>query len=114
MPRRDAAPPSPTSAARPFASREFTHVTANGATRTCTLTFDAPHPDGSDWAVRICATAEDSEFAFERLAYGVDALQAMRLAMTMARARLEATSAFKEGRLYFLDRQLGLGWDPSP
>jgi len=95
-----------------FVSRELTHVSSDGTKSVCRLTFDAPHAHGQDWAVRMHVASDNGEIAFDRLAYGVDGLQAMRSAMVMARARLEATSTFQEGRLYFLDPQGGLGWDP--
>ncbi len=83
-------------------TRRFEIVSQDGGTTSeCTLRlFDSrPCESGRDWQVCFTITGIEPRFAAPCQIYGIDALQALFGALTVARAVLESSLPYVEGRL---------------
>jgi hypothetical protein len=98
--------------------RAFT-VDGGAAPQTaCVLTLHEPVATRRSWSVKVQVVGAEPDMAFTATVHGADGLQALLLAIRVTRAKLESCAAFREGRLYFIAPDFGLGLDewggPAP
>lgn len=66
-------------------------------------------------SVRVRIEGIGARIASDRRIYGEDSMQALMLGIGYARTLLESDEAFAAGRLFWIERDVGLGLDvPSP
>jgi hypothetical protein len=73
----------------------------NSKSSEVVIEFEYPKPHGGDYGCRV--RIKGHNFNIDRVIYGVDSLQAMTLAIKLARSIITDSNAYKEGRLYWLE-----------
>ena len=86
-------------------SRTLTLVSPEGE-QEVVIDISTPEPSGDDFTCTVSVAG--GPFAIKKHAYGVDSMQAMILAMQLARAIVTSSNEFKSGNLYWLEPGLDL------
>jgi hypothetical protein len=86
-----------------FVEREIECMTDSGLVKGFIRVFK-PMPDQDDWRCDYALKWADYEKKF--YAMGVDAFQALQLAMSIVPAHVGMSAAFKAGRLRFIEEPL--------
>lgn len=89
-----------------FVEREIECATAAGMVKGLIQIF-RPEPDAQDWRCDYALRWAGFEKKFYAL--GVDAFQALQLAMSIVPVQIETSDDFKAGRLRFLEKPLTSG-----
>jgi hypothetical protein len=81
--------------------RRILQYQQNGERSEVIIEFGCPKPRDDDFGCRLRIKGES--FNVDRIIYGVDSLQAITLAIKLARSIITDSEAYKEGRLYWLE-----------
>ena len=88
-----------------IASREIEFIFEDGRKEKAFLKVGCPfeYGDGFDWCCPYELSTESSKKLFGM--FGIDALQALQLTMTVLREEIEFWEKSKKGKFYFLDKE---------